>query len=58
MFLAPPRIFTLEDAIGYVAGDELIEVTPKSIRLRKRVLDPARRKTAKRKGDNAMAAYG
>lgn len=51
-------MFTLEDAIGYVAGDELIEVTPKSIRLRKRVLDPARRKTAKRKGDDAMAAYG
>ncbi|KAK9827239.1 hypothetical protein WJX81_001716 [Elliptochloris bilobata] len=43
VFLAPPRVFTLEDAIGYVNGDELIEVTPGSIRLRKRVLDPMSR---------------
>lgn len=58
MFLAPPRVFTLEDAIGYVAGDELIEVTPASIRLRKRVLDPSKRKTVKRRGEGAVAAYG
>ena len=48
-YLTPARVFTLEDAIGYVAGDELIEVTPKSIRLRKRTLDPSLRKSQKRK---------
>jgi len=58
VFLAPPRAFTLEDAIGYVAGDELIEVTPSSIRLRKRVLDLSARKTARRRGEGAVAAYG
>ncbi|GAB2274757.1 hypothetical protein Dimus_009530 [Dionaea muscipula] len=42
--LSPPRIMTLEEAIGYVASDELIEVTPKSIRLRKRYLDVNKRK--------------
>ncbi|KAL2483389.1 elongation factor family protein [Forsythia ovata] len=43
--LTPPRLMTLEEAIGYVASDELIEVTPKAIRLRKRYLDVGKRKT-------------
>ncbi|XVF14618.1 hypothetical protein REPUB_Repub09cG0076700 [Reevesia pubescens] len=42
--LSPPRLMTLEEAIGYVASDELIEVTPKVIRLRKRYLDVNKRK--------------
>ncbi|KAK6919139.1 Translation elongation factor EFTu-like, domain 2 [Dillenia turbinata] len=42
--LSPPRLMTLEEAIGYVASDELIEVTPKAIRLRKRYLDVNKRK--------------
>lgn len=42
--LTPPRLVTLEEAIGYVASDELIEVTPKAIRLRKRYLDVNKRK--------------
>ncbi|EEF37279.1 GTP-binding protein typa/bipa, putative [Ricinus communis] len=42
--LSPPRLMTLEEAIGYVASDELIEVTPKAIRLRKRHLDVNKRK--------------
>ncbi|KAK9152908.1 hypothetical protein Sjap_000388 [Stephania japonica] len=42
--LSPPRLMTLEEAIGYVASDELIEVTPKTIRLRKRYLDANKRK--------------
>ncbi|KAL6145070.1 hypothetical protein ACLB2K_055758 [Fragaria x ananassa] len=42
--LSPPRLMTLEEAIGYVASDELIEVTPKSIRLRKKYLDVNKRK--------------
>ena len=36
--LVPPRTFTLEQAMEYIAEDELVEVTPKSIRLRKRDL--------------------
>ncbi|CAM8934918.1 unnamed protein product [Rhodiola kirilowii] len=43
--LTPPRLMTLEEAIGYVASDELIEVTPKCIRLRKRCLDVNKRKS-------------
>jgi GTP-binding protein len=42
--LTPPRRPTLEQAIAYVEDDELVEVTPKSIRLRKRVLNPTFRK--------------
>ncbi len=37
--LVPHKIFSLEEAIEYIADDELIEVTPKSIRLRKRILN-------------------
>jgi GTP-binding protein len=42
--LTPPRRPTLEQAIAYIEEDELVEVTPKSIRLRKRVLNPTFRK--------------
>jgi GTP-binding protein len=42
--LTPPILMTLEQAIAYIADDELVEVTPKSIRLRKRFLDPNERK--------------
>lgn len=47
--LIPPRLMTLEEAIGYVASDELIEVTPKAIRLRKKYLDASKRKTMSKK---------
>ena len=48
--LEPPRIITLESALEFIADDELIEVTPKAIRLRKRILDAgARRKAARRR---------
>ena len=46
--LSPPRRLTLEQAIAYIDDDELVEVTPKSIRLRKRHLDPHERKKASR----------
>ncbi len=47
--LTPPLQMTLEKAIAYIADDELVEVTPKSIRLRKRYLDPnVRKRMAKR----------
>ncbi len=42
--LTPPRRMTLEQAIAYIEEDELVEVTPKSIRLRKQVLNPSMRK--------------
>ena len=42
--LSPPTILTLEQAIAYIKDDELVEVTPKSIRLRKRYLDATDRK--------------
>ena len=42
--LTPPILMTLEQAIAYIEDDELVEVTPKSIRLRKRFLDPNDRK--------------
>lgn len=45
-FLPPPRRMTLEDALAYIQDDELVEVTPKFIRLRKRHLDPNKRKRA------------
>ncbi|MBN8290442.1 translational GTPase TypA [Rhodobacter sp. NTK016B] len=42
--LTPPVIMSLEQSIAYIDDDELVEVTPKSIRLRKRYLDPHERK--------------
>lgn len=42
--LTPPRRMTLEQAIAYIEEDELVEVTPKNIRLRKKVLNPSFRK--------------
>jgi len=46
--LTPPQTMSLEQAIAYIADDELVEVTPKSIRLRKRLLDPNERRRAGR----------
>jgi len=45
--LTPPTIFSLEECLDFLENDELLEVTPKSLRLRKRELDPTRRKRAK-----------
>ncbi len=45
--LTPPRIFSLEECLDFLENDELLEVTPKALRLRKRHLDPASRKRAK-----------
>jgi GTP-binding protein len=46
--LTPPIRMTLERALAYIQYDELVEVTPKSIRLRKRYLDANERKKAER----------
>ena len=51
--LTPPRRMTLEQAIAYIQDDELVEVTPKVIRIRKRHLDPHERKRASRKAEAA-----
>ncbi len=45
--LIPPRKLSLEQALSYIQEDELLEVTPKTLRLRKRILDPIGRKRAK-----------
>ena len=46
--LTTPKRLSLEEAIAYIDDDELVEVTPNSIRLRKRHLDPHERKRASR----------
>ncbi|MEO7277653.1 MAG: translational GTPase TypA [Sphingomicrobium sp.] len=51
--LTPPRRMTLEQAIAYIQDDELVEVTPKVIRIRKRYLDPHERKRNARKMEAA-----
>ena len=47
VILTPARIMSLEDCISYINDDELVEITPKSIRLRKTILDGLQRKRAK-----------
>jgi GTP-binding protein len=47
--LTPPIRITLEKALAYISDDELVEVTPKSIRLRKKLLDPIERKRDERR---------
>jgi len=47
--LTPPKRMSLEQAIAYIQDDELVEVTPKHVRIRKRYLDPHERKRAARK---------
>ena len=45
--LTPPRVLSLEQALEFIADDELVEITPKNIRLRKKILDTERRAKAK-----------
>ena len=47
--LTPPIKLSLEQAIAYIDDDELVEVTPKSVRIRKRFLDPHERKREAKK---------
>jgi GTP-binding protein len=54
--LTPPMKMTLERAMSYIQDDELVEVTPQSIRLRKRWLDPNERKRQERKREAEAAA--
>ncbi len=56
--LTPPLRFSLERAIEYIAPDELVEATPKSIRLRKRVLDHSTRLRERKKMEAALEGEG
>jgi GTP-binding protein len=47
--LAPPRIMTLEQCLEWIDDDELVEVTPESIRIRKKILDHSQREVARKK---------
>jgi GTP-binding protein len=51
LLLIPPRRMSLEQAIAYIEDDELVEVTPSAVRLRKRHLDPHERKKAQRRAE-------
>ncbi len=55
MLLIPPRRMSLEQAIAYIEDDELVEVTPSAVRLRKRYLDPSERKRNEKKSDSQAA---
>ena len=51
--LTPPRILSLEQSLEFIDTDELLEITPKSIRIRKKILDPTLRYRAKRNASNS-----
>jgi GTP-binding protein len=55
LLLTPPRRMSLEQAIAYIEDDELVEVTPTAVRLRKRYLDPNERKKHARRSDSEAA---
>ncbi|MBI0536191.1 translational GTPase TypA [Roseomonas sp. KE2513] len=55
LLLVPPRRMSLEQAIAYIEEDELVEVTPTAIRLRKRYLDPHERKKHARRSESEAA---
>ena len=55
LLLTPPRRMGLEQAIAYIEDDELVEVTPSAVRLRKRHLDPHERKRQARRGESEAA---
>ena len=45
--MQPPRLFSLEQALEYIADDELLEITPENIRMRKKVLNANLRKRSR-----------
>jgi GTP-binding protein len=54
--LAPPRLMTLEQCLEWIEDDELVEVTPESIRIRKKILDHSQREVARKKIAKAAEA--
>ncbi|MBV1795966.1 translational GTPase TypA [Siccirubricoccus sp. G192] len=55
LLLTPPRRMSLEQAIAYIEEDELVEVTPSAVRIRKRYLDPHERKKHARRAESEAA---
>ena len=55
LFLTPPRVLSLEEALAFIEDDELLEVTPENLRLRKRQLDHSMRKREEKQAAAAMA---
>lgn len=51
--LVPPRTLSLEQALEFIDTDELLEITPKSLRIRKKILDPTLRMRARRNGQTS-----
>lgn len=51
--LTPPKVLSLEQALDFIDNDELLEITPKTIRIRKKILDPTLRMRAKRAAQNS-----
>ena len=58
ILLTPPIPLTLEYAVEFIAEDELVEVTPQSIRIRKRYLTEQERKRASRSAEESLAVAG
>lgn len=54
--LSPPVVFSLEQAMEYIADDELVEVTPKAIRMRKKILDRSERERAAKRSRDQVAS--
>jgi GTP-binding protein len=53
--LTPPRVFSLEQAMEYIEGDELVEVTPGTLRMRKKLLDRSERERANKRSRDLLA---
>jgi GTP-binding protein len=56
LVLSPPRQMGLEQCMEYIADDELVEVTPLNIRLRKKILDATQRKRSEKSAESRAAA--
>ena len=52
--LTPPRLMSLDECIEYLSDDELLEVTPESVRIRKRILDSTKRGRAAKRAREAL----
>ena len=50
--LTPPKVLSLEEALEFIDTDELLEITPENLRIRKKILDPTLRFRAKKNGNN------
>ena len=53
--LETPRVLSLDDAIEYISDDELVEITPKGFRIRKKLLSPDERKRDQKRREVTMA---